>query len=49
MKIPTANAAIAKAMYESGSRKIDRGRRELRNLGAVVPLGGRAFDILEAW
>jgi predicted ATPase/DNA-binding winged helix-turn-helix (wHTH) protein len=34
-------------VYESGSWQIDLGRRELRSRGVVVPIGGRAFDVIE--
>ena len=33
--------------YESGAWEIDLARRELRSHGKPVPLGGRAFDIIE--
>src|SRR5580693_6273034 len=33
--------------YESGAWEIDLARRELRSRGQPVPLGGRAFDIIE--
>jgi predicted ATPase/DNA-binding winged helix-turn-helix (wHTH) protein len=33
--------------YISGGWKIDLARRELRLRGALVPLGGRAFDVVE--
>ncbi|WP_245444322.1 winged helix-turn-helix domain-containing protein [Microvirga sp. KLBC 81] len=35
-------------VYESGQWAIDLGRRELRAHGVPVPIGGRAFEILEA-
>jgi predicted ATPase/DNA-binding winged helix-turn-helix (wHTH) protein len=35
-------------IYESGECEIDLARRELRILGSAVPLGGRAFEIIEA-
>jgi non-specific serine/threonine protein kinase len=35
------------SVYASGECEIDLGRRELRVLGAPVPVGGRAFAILE--
>ena len=34
-------------IYRSGPWEIDLPRRELRSNGVLVPLGGRAFDILE--
>ena len=34
--------------YQSGAWEIDLARRELRSRGQPVPLGGRAFDIVEA-
>ena len=35
-------------IYESGGCEIDLARRELRVLGSPAPLGGRAFEIIEA-
>jgi predicted ATPase/DNA-binding winged helix-turn-helix (wHTH) protein len=35
-------------VYEAGSLEIDAGRRELRARGVPVPIGGRAFEIIEA-
>jgi predicted ATPase/DNA-binding winged helix-turn-helix (wHTH) protein len=35
-------------VYDSGKCEIDLGRRELRVLGSPVPVGGRAFEIIEA-
>jgi predicted ATPase/DNA-binding winged helix-turn-helix (wHTH) protein len=37
-----------RAVYASGECEIDLGRRELRVLGSPVPVGGRAFEIIEA-
>jgi predicted ATPase/DNA-binding winged helix-turn-helix (wHTH) protein len=34
-------------VYASGECEIDLGRRELRVLGSPVPVGGRAFEIIE--
>ena len=34
-------------VYESGEWEIDLARRELRARGAPVPIGCRAFDIIE--
>jgi len=34
-------------VYASGECEIDPARRELRILGLGVPIGGRAFEILE--
>ena len=34
-------------VYASGECEIDLARRELRVLGAPVPVGGRAFEIIE--
>jgi predicted ATPase/DNA-binding winged helix-turn-helix (wHTH) protein len=36
------------AVYDSGACEIDLARRELRVLGSPVPLGARAFGIIEA-
>ena len=33
--------------YEAGACEVDLGRRELRISGASVPIGGRAFEIIE--
>jgi predicted ATPase/DNA-binding winged helix-turn-helix (wHTH) protein len=35
-------------VYASGECEIDLARRELRVLGSAVPVGGRAFEIIEA-
>ena len=35
-------------VYGSGECEIDVARRELRVLGSAVPMGGRAFEIIEA-
>ena len=35
-------------VYASGECEIDLARRELRILGSPVPIGGRAFEIIEA-
>jgi predicted ATPase/DNA-binding winged helix-turn-helix (wHTH) protein len=34
-------------IYESGECEIDLARRELRVLGSPVPVGGRAFEVIE--
>ena len=34
-------------VYESGEWEIDLARRELRARGAPVPIGSRAFDVIE--
>ena len=34
-------------VYGSGECEIDLARRELRVLGSPVPIGGRAFEIIE--
>jgi predicted ATPase/DNA-binding winged helix-turn-helix (wHTH) protein len=36
-----------RSVYEAGVWHIDLARRELRSGGAVIPIGGRAFGILE--
>ena len=41
-------SAQAQLVYEAGSLEIDTGRRELRARGVPVPIGGRAFEIVEA-
>jgi predicted ATPase/DNA-binding winged helix-turn-helix (wHTH) protein len=40
--------AEARFVYEAGTLEIDPGRRELRARGVTVPIGGRAFEIIEA-
>ena len=40
-------AGSIRPVYASGECEIDRGRRELRVLGSPVPVGGRAFEIIE--
>src|SRR6516162_4150934 len=40
-------AAGDRPVYASGDCEIDLARRELRILGSVVPIGGRAFEIIE--
>jgi len=42
--VPAQGPAL---VYACGQCEIDLGRRELRSEAAAVPLGGRAFDILE--
>jgi predicted ATPase/DNA-binding winged helix-turn-helix (wHTH) protein len=37
----------ARPIYASGECEVDLARRELRILGSPVPLGGRAFEIIE--
>ena len=39
--------AQVQLVYEAGAWEIDAGRRELRRCGAPVPVGIRAFDVLE--
>src|SRR3984893_13073052 len=34
-------------VYESGEREFDLARREVRARGVPVPIGGRAFEIIE--
>jgi DNA-binding winged helix-turn-helix (wHTH) protein len=34
-------------VHTSGECEIDLGRRELRVLGSAVPVGGRAFEVIE--
>src|SRR5215470_13764455 len=40
-------AASDRPVYASSECEIDLARRELRVLGSPVPIGGRAFQILE--
>ena len=41
-------AAADRPIYACGECEIDLASRELRILGSTVPLGGRAFQIIEA-
>ncbi len=41
-----APADVSRAVYASGECEIDLARHELRVLGHVVPVGGRAFEII---
>ena len=40
-------AESTRPIYASGECEIDLARRELRVLGSPVPIGGRAFEIIE--
>src|SRR5262245_33568504 len=40
-------AEAARLVFASGECEIDLARRELRVLGSRVPMGGRAFEIIE--
>ena len=40
-------AEVVQPIYASGDCEIDLARRELRILGSPVPVGGRAFEIIE--
>ena len=40
--------ADVRPVYASGECEIDLARRELRVLGSAVPVGGRAFEMIEA-
>src|SRR5215472_4838447 len=40
-------AESTRPVYASGECEIDLARRELRVLGSPVPVGGRAFEIIE--
>src|ERR1700722_7898970 len=40
-------AESSRPVYASGACEIDLARRELRVLGSPVPVGGRAFEIIE--
>ena len=40
-------AEIVRPVYASGECEIDLARRELRILGSPVPVGGRAFEVIE--
>jgi DNA-binding response OmpR family regulator len=37
----------SRLVYASGECEIDLARRELRVLGSPIPLGGRAFEVIE--
>jgi DNA-binding winged helix-turn-helix (wHTH) protein len=41
------SSGVIRPVYTSGECEIDLARRELRVLGAPVPIGGRAFEIIE--
>jgi len=45
---PAAGEPSERPVYVSGGWEIDCGRRELRSRGIAVPIGSRAFEILEA-
>lgn len=47
---PVANVKrpASAATYQSGPLEVDMGRRELRVRGVAAPIGGRAFEIVEA-
>ena len=38
---------VVRPVYASDECEIDLARRELRILGSLVPVGGRAFEIIE--
>src|SRR6266700_7441310 len=38
---------VRRLVYESGEWEVDLARRELRARGVPVPIGGRAFEIIE--
>jgi predicted ATPase/DNA-binding winged helix-turn-helix (wHTH) protein len=40
--------ARGRLVYESGQWEVDLGQRELRARGIPIPIGGRAFEIIEA-
>src|SRR6516164_9339785 len=40
-------AESIRPIYASGECEIDLARRELRVLGSPVPIGGRAFEVIE--
>ena len=42
------DAESVRPVYASGECEIDLTRRELRVQGSPVPVGGRAFEIIEA-
>jgi DNA-binding winged helix-turn-helix (wHTH) protein len=46
-KVDPARMQGRRLVYESGEWEIDLARRELRARGAPVPIGSRAFDIIE--
>jgi predicted ATPase/DNA-binding winged helix-turn-helix (wHTH) protein len=46
-RVPDVPPISDQSVYELGAWRIDVGRRELRLREAAVPVGGRAFDILE--
>jgi DNA-binding winged helix-turn-helix (wHTH) protein len=40
--------SVPQPIYRSGQVEVDTARRELRVRGEAVPIGGRAFEIVEA-
>src|SRR6266700_890463 len=44
---PRVRAQDRRLVYESGEWEVDLARRELRARGVPVPVGGRAFEIIE--
>jgi hypothetical protein len=41
------NVGVVRAIYAAGDREIDLVQREPRLNGSVVPVGGRAYEIIE--
>src|ERR1700760_3645888 len=44
--IPMTAGSGQRPVYACAGWEIDLARRELRSMGALVPLGGRAFEII---
>jgi predicted ATPase/DNA-binding winged helix-turn-helix (wHTH) protein len=47
IRMPRVPERSRQPVYESGEYQIDLARRELRTRGVPVPVGGRAFEIIE--
>lgn len=45
--VADVEATTSQLIYESGQLEVDLARRELRVRGVPVPIGGRAFEIIE--
>ena len=43
-----AEPGRARSIFEAGGCEVDLGQRELRTDGVPTPIGGRAFEIIEA-
>ena len=48
MHVPCVKRPTSQTTYQCGQLEVDLGRRELRVRGVTAPIGGRAFEIVEA-